>query len=361
MTLQNNDLLKLIKTKRAFRQKIAFQSHRWFFRIYMSHYLTHPIAWFHEEMFDLTEDKNLKLAVVMAFRGSGKSTIMNLSYTLWAIFGKPQKKFILIISRTKEQARIHLENLKIELESNMLLINDFGPFLIKDNEFGWNSIEFKKMGVKIMTAGSMRNFRGLRYSYHRPDLVICDDMDDVNSPEFDDQNEAYGRFINEIFFCGDSQTKFIVLGNLLHRNCMLMKLKENIQKGLLKGVFRAYPLVDADDRITWPGKYKTVQEIVDIRDSIPAPSIWKREYLLVISKDYTFMLYKSYYTLDEFLAAEKKYKEEHEAAINSYGFRINVPRIETAGCIFDYPQTAENHRKELLRKDNNKITSKLDE
>ena len=60
--------------------------------------MEYPFAPFHNEMFKLAEDQNIKVLVVMAFRGSAKSTILNLAYILWSILGVQQKKFVVIIS-----------------------------------------------------------------------------------------------------------------------------------------------------------------------------------------------------------------------------------------------------------------------
>lgn len=72
----------------------------------------------------------------MSFRGSAKSTIMTVSYPIWAIIGKLQKKFIVILSQTQYQARLHLANIKAELESNELLKQDLGPFYEVNEEWG---------------------------------------------------------------------------------------------------------------------------------------------------------------------------------------------------------------------------------
>lgn len=125
--LNENELIE-IKKKRSVRKALAKNSHFWFFTIYFSHYISYPFAQFHNEMFSITEDINLKMAVLVAFRGSSKSTIMSLSYPIWAITGCQQKKFVLIVSQTQSQARLHLSNIKRELETNELLKMILVPF-----------------------------------------------------------------------------------------------------------------------------------------------------------------------------------------------------------------------------------------
>jgi hypothetical protein len=79
------------------RTAITKESHWYFFHLYFAHYVKYATASFHNEMFDLTEDESLGNFFVVAFRGCGKSTILTTSYPIWAILGKPQKKFILIL------------------------------------------------------------------------------------------------------------------------------------------------------------------------------------------------------------------------------------------------------------------------
>ena len=76
------------------RVELVTSSHYWFFATYFPDYLQHRSADFQREMFEISERSDLSLAVIMAFRGSAKSTIMTMSYPIWAIMGKQQKKFI---------------------------------------------------------------------------------------------------------------------------------------------------------------------------------------------------------------------------------------------------------------------------
>jgi len=69
-------------------------------------------------MFRITENEDIVTAVIVAFRGSSKSTVFTLSYSLWSILGKQNKKFVVITSQTQRQARQQLINIKKELENN---------------------------------------------------------------------------------------------------------------------------------------------------------------------------------------------------------------------------------------------------
>src|ERR1035437_6120090 len=166
---------------RSVRRSIAQQSHLMFFYIHFSHYVTYAIAEFQKDIFRITEDSTNKLAVIVAFRGSGKSTLISFSYALWAILGIQQKKFVLIISQTRAQAKQHMMNLKSELESNALLRSDLGPFQEEEGEWGASSLVFTTLGARITAVSSETSVRGLRHNQYRPDLIICDDLEDLAS------------------------------------------------------------------------------------------------------------------------------------------------------------------------------------
>ena len=86
-----------IAKDRLVRQTVTRQSHLMFFHVYLPHYVTYEIAEFQKDIFRITEDQANKLAIIVAFRGSGKSTLVTLSYSLWAMLGIQQKKFVVVI------------------------------------------------------------------------------------------------------------------------------------------------------------------------------------------------------------------------------------------------------------------------
>jgi hypothetical protein len=241
-------------------------------------------------MFRITESYQHKLNVFMAFRGSGKSTILNLSNALWSILGKHQKKFVLVVSKTRLQSQSHFDNIKQELEENELLKHDLGPFQATKEDWGAYTIEIPKYGAKIMCIGANQNIRGLKYRDHRPDLIICDDIEDINSFNDTDQVKTlYNWFMGELWSIGDETTNIIVLGNLLSPSSIMIKLYKAIKRKEMPGIFKAYPLLDDRNRILWPAKYPDAKTIKEIERGLPRPkkydlyTIFSREYLLDMS------------------------------------------------------------------------------
>ena len=163
-----------------------------------------------------------------------KSTIMTLSLPIWAVLGAPQKKFVLILTKTQAQAKVHFANLKRELEGNTLLKADLGPFQDDSAEWGQYSTVLTKYGARITAASSEQSIRGLRHGEHRPDLIIVDDPEDLQSVKtLEGRDKTYQWLTGEVIPGGDKGTKIIVVGNLLHEDSVMMRLKDGIEKGIL--------------------------------------------------------------------------------------------------------------------------------
>jgi predicted phage terminase large subunit-like protein len=285
-TQLDQNLIQQIVNDRKVRTAATFESHYWFFNIYFSHYVKYPTAQFQKEIFDLTEQEEIKNVVIVAFRGSAKSTIMTLSYPIWAILGKQQKKFIILLGQTQSKARQYLLNIKRELESNEILRNDLGPFKEETDEWGSLSLVIPKYGAKITTASIDQSIRGLRHGPNRPDLIICDDVEDLDSVKTrDGRNKIYNWLTGDVIPAGDHNTRLIVIGNLLHEDSLLMRLKQNIEENIFDGVFRSYPLVTDDDQILWPGKFSSRAVIEAVKRSLGNEIAWQREFLLRIVPD----------------------------------------------------------------------------
>lgn len=264
------------------RTAITRESHRYFFHFYFAHYVHYPTAPFQNEMFQMTEDESIGNVFIVAFRGSGKSTILTTSYPIWAILGKQQKKFILILCQTQSQAKQHMMNLKRELEGNELLKRDLGPFREESDEWGSSSLVFSNMNARITAASTEQSIRGLRHNQYRPDLIIGDDLEDLASTKTrDGRNKTYQWLTGEVIPSGDRNTRLVVVGNLLHEDSLLMRIKQAIEEKTIQGIFREYPLIQ-DERILWPGKYPSTKEIEEEKLKAGNMIAWQREYMLHI-------------------------------------------------------------------------------
>lgn len=284
----NNEIVtfEAISKDRLVRRTVARESHLMFFYVYFPHYATYEIAEFQKDIFRITEDSSNKLAIIVAFRGSGKSTLVTFSYSLWAMLGIQQKKFVLIICQTQTQAKQHLINLKRELESNALLRNDLGPFQEENGEWGASALVFPQLKAKIMAVSTEQSIRGLRHNQHRPDLIICDDLEDMASVKtYENRQKIYNWLSGEVMPLGDRSTRFVVVGNLLHEDSLVMRLKRDIEEGQRNGIFKMFPLIAGDGAIAWPDKYPTEIALAEEKMKSGNEYAWQREYLLRIVPD----------------------------------------------------------------------------
>lgn len=267
------------------RKSLAIKSHYWFFHIYFSHYVKYPTADFQREIFQITEDQSITEAVIVSFRGSAKSTIMTLSYPVWAMVGTLHRKCIVIASLTQNQSTTLLYQIKQELESNTLLKQDFGNF--SDENFPWrsDSLVVGPYGTRIMAVSANESIRGIRHGSSRPDLIICDDVEDLNSVKTQEaRDKTHKWFTGELIPMGDNDTKIVVIGNLLHDDSLIRKLQRQSEDDCAHRVVKSYPLVNQEGQIIWPGKYPDMEAVNRERDKIGFNS-FEREYMLRIIPD----------------------------------------------------------------------------
>ncbi|MFA5208383.1 MAG: hypothetical protein WC428_07120 [Candidatus Paceibacterota bacterium] len=268
---------------RKIRTAIAKESHWYFFHFYFAHYVKFPTADFQREIISFTENDQIKNLFLIAFRSSGKSTFITTSYPLWAILGRQQKKFILIIGQTRNQAKQHMMNLKRELETNELLKRDLGPFQEESDEWGSTSLVFSDYNARITAVSIEQGVRGLRHNEHRPDVIIGDDIEDLASTKTrEGRNKIYNWFMGEVIPAGDKNTRLIIVGNLLHEDSLLMRIKDSIEENRMNGLFKSYPIIDDSGNIVWLGKYPTMDDIEEERRRTGDDRAWQREYMLKI-------------------------------------------------------------------------------
>ncbi len=277
--------LQAIIKDQMVRRNLTTECHHWFFHIYFSHYVKYKTAEFHRELFELTEADH-KNMVIEAFRGSGKTTIMGTSYTIWSILGCQQKKFVLIIAKTESQARQYLANIKMELENNRLLRLDLGPFEEPNDEWRAVSIVLPKYKARVTVASIDNSIRGLKHGANRPDLIICDDLEDLDIVKTaDSRKKMFDWLTGDVIPLGDKETRLIVIGTKLHNDSIIMKLKKEILENRMDGIVRAYPFLDANGKALWHSKFPTEADVQTLRKSVPSPQAWQREYMLQIIAD----------------------------------------------------------------------------
>ena len=189
------------------------------------HFLRSPSQmhlWLGEQLDHLHENRGSKINVIGP-RGGAKSTIGSLCYVLRAALER-WEPYIWIVSDTKDQARTHLENIKVELENNRRLAGDYPHAVGRGTS--WRSVSIRlRNGVVIESFGTGQRIRGRRREDTRPTLVICDDLQNDGHMVSAAQRESSRHwFHGTLLNAGTKRTNVINLATALHRDALAMQL-----------------------------------------------------------------------------------------------------------------------------------------
>lgn len=215
------------------------------FRTYFPHYFTLPPAPFHEEMVALLDAR--KPVAVAAPRGHAKSTIVTFAYPLHQILFN-QRRHILVISDTLQQATDFVMRMRLELEENPRILEDFGDLKTRT----WGDEEFiTRNGIRVLARGSGQRVRGLVYRQYRPDLILVDDLENdqnVRNPRL--VKAKYQWLVEAVYPALEPGGSLFVVGTLLSRRSVLAQLMEN--EAFISRLWRA---IDESGNPSWPARY----------------------------------------------------------------------------------------------------------
>ena len=181
---------------------------------------------------------------VLAPRGSAKSTICARIYPLHALFykeehfilGLPTTNYILLVTNTGSLARLHVWSI-------LNKINAHKPFkyLIGTDKWGIENL-LTSNKTMIQPASRGGEVRGLLFDEFRPDLIICDDLDDsekVNNADLRTKDKLW--FDSDLLACGktDGSTNVINIDTVKHEESNSNLLQQ--QTGWNSKLFRAIP------------------------------------------------------------------------------------------------------------------------
>ena len=186
---------------------------------------------FHKEGWRLFCSNN-KMVALAAPRGHAKTTGMTVSYGLATLLFR-ERKFMLLVSDTESQAAMFLGYFKEQLQENQALIELFG---LKRNEKG--QVQFVKETetdiivemedghkFRVIAKGAEQKLRGLIWSGTRPDIILCDDMENDELVMNKDRREKMRKwFYSALLPCISSRGIIRVVGTILHMDSLLERL-----------------------------------------------------------------------------------------------------------------------------------------
>lgn len=179
---------------------------------------------FHRELWDLCCEPDPKVAIA-APRGHAKSTTITHAYALASICFRV-RDHVLIVSDTEEQAKAFVGDLKTELRENEELQSLFGfKKLIKDRETEFVGQFEDGTLFRVICKGSEQKMRGLKWRNKRPNLIICDDLENDEIVLNDERRDKFRRwFYNALLPSGSRHCIVRVVGTVLHMDSLLERL-----------------------------------------------------------------------------------------------------------------------------------------
>lgn len=213
-------------------------------RKFLPHYFSDEPADFHAELLRDLESAERRLIARVAPRGHAKSTCAALAYPLWSICER-RRRNIVIITHESSLATQFVRDIRNELETNERILAKYGDLAARPVEAPAPKAESRRAkaparkarpkwseallttatGITIQARSTGGGFRGARVGPHRPDLIICDDIekdDHVDSPEGRRKLEHWLRRVVMPALAPDGQ--LLVVGSLLHYDSLLANL-----------------------------------------------------------------------------------------------------------------------------------------
>jgi predicted phage terminase large subunit-like protein len=195
-------------------------------RLYLPAHFAKPPSAMHEwlggRLDSLRSRRGTKVNLIGP-RGSAKSTIATLCYVL-RVAVEGWEPYVWIVSDTKPQAQMHLENVKTELVDNRRLGRDYPRSTGRGPVWRATLIELPT-GVVIEAIGTGQRSRGKRRHEFRPTLIVCDDLQNDRHISSAAQREATRQwFHGTLLKAGTKDTNIINLATALHREALALEL-----------------------------------------------------------------------------------------------------------------------------------------
>ncbi|HLP66359.1 MAG TPA: hypothetical protein VK181_02445 [Rhizobium sp.] len=263
-----------IEDERRARRKRAAEDPEYFCQYYLAHYFRNPItgefsplgSWQHDVIDDFQDEKQ-ELFAYAAPRGHGKTTFLSFAFTLRDLL-RGASKFTLYIGPNFSAACDRIGEIKMELENNERIIEDYGDLLRKGESGGEVMAKASDLrlsnGARIAAKGAGQAIRGIKSRENRPDRIILDDVDKDGEVASAEQLEKRVKWFKRVVLGlrGAGRCKVLVIGNIIGTRTLLTDCLANKR-------FRAriYKAIQDDGTLLMPGLW-TLEKLEAIREEI---------------------------------------------------------------------------------------------
>ena len=216
-----------------------------------------PTPVFHREVWKLYASSE-PAAYAVAPRDHAKSTGFTFDFILAEVCFRISD-YVILIGSTEDKAAEQLSNISEELHENVDLREEFG-IVGFETEQKTEIIAICDDGhrFRILARGAEQKIRGAMWKGKRPNLIVCDDMEDDEQVESVERRKKFRRWFFRAAKQSLSKTGRIrVHGTILHEDSLLMRLHKNrMWVGLFYKAHRSY---DDFTDILWPQRWTKKQ------------------------------------------------------------------------------------------------------
>lgn len=201
-----------------------------FLLTFFPHRFTRPFSSIHRKIFTPIEDDSIQKLALAAPRGFGKTTDL-IGYAAKEILSG-RKRYVVLCGSSGDMATQSLsDNLKWELSENELIQETFGDVRTGEWSKEYFVVKVGKHQCIVRPVGAEQRMRGMLFRGRRPDLIICDDIENDESVLSDYQRQKlkswfFSSLMNLVDRSKDNW-KIAVIGTVLHEDSLLTNLLES--------------------------------------------------------------------------------------------------------------------------------------
>jgi predicted phage terminase large subunit-like protein len=244
------------------------------------------------------------LVAIAAPRGHAKTTALTHTYTLASVLFR-QRSYVLVVSDTITQATQFLGDIKKELLDNENIKSLFKiRELSKDTEDDLICVCDDGWTFRISAKGSEQKVRGLKWNNKRPDLIVCDDLENDEIVLNKERRQKFKRwFYGALLPCRSYNGIVRYVGTILHNDSLLESVMPKRSD-----------------------KY-TVEEPLKTYSSRKKPS-WVAVKYRAHTNDFKSILWEDRYDRDFFVIKRQEYLDQGLPDVYSQEY-LNVPIDES--------------------------------
>ena len=212
-----------------------------------------PTPDFHREAWELYAS-DAKSCLVIAPRDHAKTTGLTFVYVMAEVLFR-SSDYAIIISSTEEMAQVRRANSSEERHTNDGLRREFRvkKFLV-DAKTEIIVEMADRHRFRILARGAEQRIRGRMWNGKRPNLMLCDDMEEDEQVENRDRRLKFRKW----FFRAAKQAlskrgKIRVHGTILHEDSLLARLRTS--STWVHKFYKAHAAFDDFSDILWPERW----------------------------------------------------------------------------------------------------------